>query len=56
MGCLMFTEAAQLYGCEYGKVPFDVVSNLAFEATGLPEYTEPEGQGLYLWALARPGM
>ena len=55
LGSLMFTAAAKIYGCEHGVDPFDVVAVLGYPDDGLPEYTEPEGQGLYLWALTKPG-
>lgn len=54
LGCLMFTEAALLYGCEYGEVPFAVVSNLALSGYGIYEYKNPEEQALYVWRVADP--
>ncbi len=54
LGCLLFTEAALLYGCEYGEVPFEVVSNLALGGYGIYEYKNPEEQGLYVWRVADP--
>ena len=55
LSCLLFTAASLMRGAEYGQAPFDVVSNLGYPDTGLPEYTEPNGQGQYLWALTHPG-
>lgn len=54
LGCLLFTEAALLYGCEYGEAPFLVVSNLGLVGYGLNEYKNPAEQALYVWALANP--
>ena len=54
LGCLLFTEAALLYGCEYGETPFTVVSNLGLRGYGLSEYKNPAEQALYVWALANP--
>ena len=54
LGTLLFTEVAQLYGCEHGAVPFRVTANLGFPAVGLPDYTEPKYQELYIWAVADP--
>lgn len=54
LGTLLFTEVAQLYGCEHGAVPFRVTANLGFPAEGLPDYTDPKRQELYVWAVADP--
>ncbi len=54
LGCLMFTEAALLYQCEYGTLPFAVVSNLALRGYGLDEYKNPQEQALYVWSVADP--
>ena len=54
LGTLLFEEAALLYGCEYGEVPFEVVSNLALGGYGIYEYKNPEEQGLYVWRVADP--
>lgn len=54
LGCLLFTEAALLYGCEHGEPPYTVVSNLALRGYGLNEYKNPAEQALYVWALAKP--
>ncbi len=56
LGCLLFTEASLLYGCETGRAPFKVVSNLALRGYGLNEYKNPAEQALYVWALADPQM
>lgn len=54
LGCTLFTEAALLYGCEHGKVPWTVDAHVALTGYGLAEYTNPEEQALYIWALANP--
>lgn len=54
LGCLLFTEAALLYRCEYGEMPFEVVSNLALTGYGIYEYKNPEEQALYVWRVADP--
>ena len=54
LGCLLFTEASLLYGCENGEAPYAVVSNLALRGYGLHEYKNPAEQALYVWALADP--
>ena len=54
LGCTLFTEAALLYGCEYGAVPWTVDAHLALRGYGLAEYTDPAEQALYIWALANP--
>jgi hypothetical protein len=54
LGCLLFTEAALLYSCEYGELPYEVVSNLALSGHGIYEYKNPEEQALYVWRVADP--
>ena len=54
LGCTLFTEAALLYGCEYGELPWRVDAHLALRGYGLTEYTNPAEQALYIWALANP--
>ena len=54
LGCLLFTEAALLYGCEHGEPPYTVAANLALRGYGLNEYKNPAEQALYVWALAKP--
>ena len=55
LGCTLFTEAALLYGCEHGRVPWTVDAHVALTGYGLTEYTNPAEQALYIWALADPG-
>ena len=54
LSCLLFTETALLYECEYGYAPYAVVSNLGLRGYGLNEYKNPEEQALYVWNVARP--
>ena len=54
LGCTLFTEAALLYGCEHGRVPWTVDAHVALTGYGLAEYTNPAEQALYVWALANP--
>ena len=54
LGCTLFTEAALLYGCEHGRVPWTVDAHVALSGYGLAEYTNPAEQALYIWALANP--
>ena len=54
LGCTLFTEAALLYGCEHGRVPWTVDAHVALTGYGLTEYTNPAEQALYIWALADP--
>lgn len=54
LGGTLFTEAALLYGCEHGKVPWTVDAHVALKGYGLAEYTNPAEQALYIWALADP--
>ncbi len=54
LGCLLFTEAALLYECEYGVLPWEVVSNLGVKQEPLPGYDDPKEQMLYVWTLADP--
>ena len=54
LGCTLFTEAALLYGCEHGRVPWTVDAHVALKGYGLAEYTNPAEQALYIWALANP--
>ena len=54
LGCTLFHEAAMLYYGETGQMPFDVVGNLALAGYGLYEYTNPEEQAKYVWAVAAP--
>lgn len=54
LGCTLFTEAALLYGCEHGRIPWTVDAHVALTGYGLAEYTNPEEQALYIWALANP--
>lgn len=54
LGCTLFTEAALLYGCEHGRVPWSVDAHVALRGYGLTEYTNPAEQALYIWALANP--
>lgn len=52
LGSLLFTEAALLYACERGEMPFTVASNLALQGYGIYEYKNPEEQALYVRTLA----
>ncbi len=55
LGCLMFTEAALLYGYEHGIAPFAVVSNAAWATDGrTPGYTGMQNQASYVWIMANP--
>lgn len=54
LGCTLFHEVAMLYYGETGQIPFDVVGNLALAGYGLYEYTNPEEQAKYVWAVADP--
>ena len=55
LGCLLFTEAALLYGYEHGTVPYEVVSNAAWATNGgLPGYTGMKNQASYVWIMADP--
>lgn len=54
LGCTLFTEAALLYACEEGRLPWRVDAHLALRGYGLAEYTNPAEQALYIWALADP--
>ena len=54
LGCTLFTEAALLYACEEGRLPWQVDAHLALKGYGLAEYTNPAEQALYIWALANP--
>ena len=55
LGCLMFTEAALLYGFENGRVPYRVADNAAFATDGLtPGYTGMRNQAPYVWTMADP--
>ena len=54
LGCTLFTEAALLYACEEGRLPWRVDAHLALKGYGLAEYTDPAEQALYIWALANP--
>lgn len=54
LGCTLFHEATMLYYGETGQMPFDVVGNLALAGYGLYEYTNPEEQAKYVWAVAAP--
>lgn len=54
LGCLLFTEAALLYECEYGLCPFQVLSNLGVRQEPLPGYDDPKEQMLYVWTMADP--
>ena len=52
LGSLMFTEAALLYACEEGEIPFAVVSNLALQGYGIYQYKDPGEQALYVRTMA----
>ena len=55
LGCLLFTEAALLYGFENGLVPYIVEDNAAFATDGLtPGYTGMRNQAPYVWTMADP--
>ena len=55
LGCLMFTEAALLYGFENGRVPYKVEDDAAFTTDGLtPGYTGMRNQAPYVWTMADP--
>ena len=55
LGCLMFTEAALLYGYEYGEAPYEVVSNAAWATDGkTPGYSGMKNQASYVWVMADP--
>ncbi len=55
LGCLMFSEAALLYGFETGRVPYEVKDNAAFATDGLaPGYTGMRNQAPYVWTMADP--
>ena len=54
LACLLFTEVALLYRCEYGLTAFTVDSNLALRGYHLEEYTNPDEQAKYIWAIANP--
>lgn len=55
LGCLMFTEAALLYGLENGRVPYAVEDNAAFATDGLtPGYSGMRNQAPYVWTMADP--
>jgi hypothetical protein len=54
LSCLMFTETALLYRCEYDFMPYTVVANLGLRGYGLNEYKNPDEQAKYVWAVANP--
>ena len=55
LGCLLFTEAALLYGYEHGTVPYEVVSNAAWATDGkTPGYSGMKNQASYVWVMANP--
>ena len=55
LGCLLFTEAALLYGYDHGSVPFEVVSNAAWATDGsTPGYSGMKNQASYVWNMADP--
>ena len=54
LSCLMFTETALLYECEYGYMPYTVVANLGLQGYGLDEYKNPDEQAKYVWFVANP--
>ena len=55
LGCLMFTEAALLYGLENGRIPYVVEENAAFATDGsTPGYTGMRNQAPYVWTMADP--
>lgn len=55
LGCLMFTEAALLYGYENGEAPYEVVSNAAWATDGkTPGYSGMKNQASYVWVMADP--
>ena len=55
LSALLFTAASTMRGAEYGQPPFDVVACLGYEGKASAEFTEPDGQGKYLWTLLHPG-
>lgn len=54
LSCLMFTETALLYRCEYGYMPYTVDANLGLQGYGLNEYKNPDEQAKYVWFVANP--
>ena len=55
LGCLMFAEAALLYGLKNGRIPYAVEENAAFTTDGLtPGYTGMRNQAPYVWTMADP--
>ena len=54
LSCLMFTETALLYRCEYGYMPYTVDANLGLQGYGLNEYKHPDEQAKYVWFVANP--
>ena len=54
LSCLMFTETALLYRCEYDFTPYTVAANLGLRGYGLNEYKNPDEQAKYVWAVANP--
>ena len=55
LGCLLFTEAALLYGYDHSSVPFEVVSNAAWATDGsTPGYSGMKNQASYVWNMADP--
>lgn len=55
LGCLLFEEAAQLYGYEHGRVPYHVADNAAFATDGrTPGYTGMRNQAPYVWTMSDP--
>lgn len=54
LGALLFQEEALLYEYETGSLPFQVVSNAAFDTGGRYSPDSPMMQKMWLWGLADP--
>lgn len=54
LGCLMFTEAALLYGYEHGICPYEVVGNVGWATNEDWSLWDEKHQASYVWLLANP--